>query len=60
MINKTDRLLNYLTENKITYDEFIRFMKNYIPEETEEDLYDFIYELLNDNNDNINSFIESN
>jgi len=51
MINKTDRLLNYLTENKITYDEFIRFMKNYIPEETEEDSYNFIYGLLNDNND---------
>jgi len=60
MIKKTNRLLNFLTENKITYDEFIRFMKNYIPEETEEDSYDFIYDLLNDNNDNINSLIESN
>jgi len=59
MIKKTDRLLNYLTEINITYDDFIRFMKNYIPEEIEEDSYDFIYDLLNDNNDNINSIIES-
>ena len=60
MIKKTDKLFNFLTENNITYGELFRFMKNYIPEETEEDSYLFIYDLLNDNNDNINKFIECN
>ena len=55
MILKNDKLLNFLNSNNLTYIEFFKFIKNYIPEDTEEDneINEMIYELINDNNVNL-------
>jgi hypothetical protein len=44
----TDRLLNFSVDYNLSYNELLRFINNYIPEDTEDDFYFYINDMYNE------------